>query len=79
MVFQELEAKWKAYPSVSLARSLEPLHDSVARTNAGPGKSRAMTMRNVSTSMGRGRGTLHPIPKTKPGHLHRGIDTPLAS
>ena len=37
-----------------------------------------MTTRNASTSMGRGRGTLplHPIPKTKPGRLHKSLDTP---
>jgi len=37
-----------------------------------------MTTRNASTSMGRGRDTLplHPIPKTKPGRLHKSLDTP---
>src|SRR5271169_1428015 len=62
----------------SLARSAEPLHDSVAGTDAGPGESCAMTTRNASTSMGRGRDTLplHPIPKTKPGRLHKSLDTP---
>jgi hypothetical protein len=62
----------------SLARSLEPLHDSLAGTHAGPGKSNAMKPRMASKSMGRVRDTLplHPIPKTKPGRLHRRIDTP---
>jgi hypothetical protein len=63
----------------SLARSPEPLHDSVAGTDAGPGKGCAMTTQNASTSMGRGRDTLplHPIPKTKPGRLHKRLDTPF--
>ena len=62
----------------SLAGSIEPLHDSVAGTDAGPGESFAMTTWNATTSMGRGRDTLplHPIPKTKPGRLHKSLDTP---
>jgi hypothetical protein len=50
----------------------------VARTDAGPGESCTMTTPNASTSMGRGRGTLplHSIPKTKPGRLHKNLDTP---
>ena len=40
-----------------------------------------MTVRNASTEIGRGRGTLplHPIPKTNLGHLHRILDTPAQS
>ncbi len=66
----------------SLAGSLEPLHDSVAGTDAGPGASGAMKAQNPSTSLGEGREMLplpsrtHPKPKTKPGRLHRRVDTP---
>ena len=51
-----------------LARSLEPLHDSVAGTHAGLGKSCAMTTRNASTSMGRRRDTL-PLQPTQKQNL----------
>ena len=49
----------------SLARSIEPLHDSVARSDTGPGEICTMTTPNASTSMGRGRDALplHPIQK----------------
>jgi hypothetical protein len=37
-----------------------------------------MTTWNATTSMARGRDALplHPIPKTKPGRLHKSLDTP---
>src|SRR5205823_1754241 len=64
----------------SLARSAEPLHNSVAGTDASPGESRIMKTQNASKSLGRGRGTTPfpctPSPKTKPGRLHKRIDTP---
>jgi hypothetical protein len=46
-----------------LARSIEPLHDSVARSDTGPGEICTMTTPNASTSMGRGRDTLPLHPK----------------
>ena len=58
-----------AWAAASLARSLEPLHDSVAGTNAGTGESRAMKAQNLSTSLGEGRDAApslaHPSQKTK--------------
>jgi hypothetical protein len=63
-----------------LAGSLEPLHDSVAGTNACPGENRIMRAQNLSTSLGEGRDVAPslalPSPKTKPGRLHKRIDTP---
>jgi hypothetical protein len=59
-----------------LARSLEPLHDSVAGTNAGTGENRIMKAQNLSTSLGEGSDAVpslaHPSPKTKPGRLRIG-------
>jgi len=64
----------------SLARSLEPLYDSVARAHAGPGESYAMKTGAASKALGQGRGTAPfpgtPSPKTKPDRLHKRIDTP---
>jgi Transposase, Mutator family len=62
----------------SLARSPEPTSRFSGRNACRPLESCAMTLRNASTSMGRGRDTLplRPIPKTKPDRLHRRIDTP---
>ena len=62
----------------SLARSFEPLHDSVAGTDAGTGENYAMKTA-ASTSPVRGRGIApspDPIPKNKPGRLHKSLDTP---
>ena len=39
----------------SLARGPEPLYDSMAGSNAGPGESRVMKAQNLSTSLGEGR------------------------
>ncbi len=54
----------------SLAGSPEPLHESVAGTDAGPGENYAMNAYPTSTEMGRGKGNCplprHPIPKNKP-------------
>jgi len=62
-----------------LAGSLEPLHDSLAGTDAGLGEKYTMNAHRTSTEMGWGRGTApspDPIPKTKRGHLHKSLDTP---
>ena len=72
----------------SLAGSPEPLHDSVAGTDAGPGESYAMNAHPASTEMGRGRGNAPfprtPSPKTKPwsftqnsGHTSSAVEAPL--
>jgi hypothetical protein len=62
----------------SLARSLEPLHDSVAGTNAGTGENCVMKAQNPSTSLGEGKGRYlflaHPSPETKLGRSHRRVD-----
>jgi len=64
----------------SLARSLEPLYDSLARAHAGPRENCPMKPRMASIALGQGRGTTPfpgtPSPKTKPGRLHKRIDTP---
>src|SRR5712692_2874177 len=64
----------------SLAGSLEPLHHSVAGTDAGPGKNYAMNAHPTSTEMGRGRGIAPfpgtPSPKNNLGRLHKSLDTP---
>ena len=64
----------------SLARSAEPLHDSVAGTDASPGENSAMNVHPTSTEMSRGRETAPfpgaPSPKTNPGRLHKNLDTP---
>jgi hypothetical protein len=51
----------------SLARSIEPLHDSVPRSDTGPGEICTMTTPNASTSMGRGRdwSGVHPLAETR--------------
>src|SRR5262245_49698770 len=63
-----------------LAGSPEPLHDSVAGTDAGPGENYAMNPHPTSTEMSWGRGTAPlpqtPSPKTKFGRLHKSLDTP---
>ena len=65
----------------SLAGSPEPLHDSLAGTDAGPGENYAMNAHPTSTEMSWGRGTAPlpqtPSPKTKLGRLHKILDTPL--
>ena len=63
----------------SLAGSTQPLHDSVAGTDAGPGESCAMNAQPPSTWLGRGRECPFPrtpSPKTIPGRLHKSLDTP---
>jgi hypothetical protein len=64
----------------SLARGAEPLHDSVAGTDAGPGENYAMNAHPTSTEMRCGGGTAPlpqaPSPKTELGRLHRSLDTP---
>jgi hypothetical protein len=66
----------------SLARSTEPLHDSVAGTDAGPGENSAMNLHPTSTEMSRGRETAPfpgaPSPKANLGRLHKTLDTPPA-
>src|SRR5215813_12034279 len=66
-----------------LAGSPEPLHDSVAGTDAGPGEKYAMNAHPTSTEKGWGRGTAPlpqtPSPKTNLGRLHKSLDTPLLS
>src|ERR1700684_72911 len=66
----------------SLARSLEPLYDSVAGTDAGLGESYAMKT-GLLLNRCRGRGTAPfpgtPSPKTKPRRLHKSLDTPVDS
>src|SRR5215813_2170332 len=63
-----------------LAGSPEPLHDSVAGTDAGPGEKYAMNPHLTSTEKGWGRGTAPlpqtPSPKTNLGRLHKSLDTP---
>ena len=65
----------------SLAGSLEPLHDSVAGADAGPGESYTMNAHPASTVMGWGRGNAPfpstPSPKTTLGCLHKTLDTPF--
>ena len=60
--------------------ALNQLHDSVAGTNTGTGENRVMKVQNLSTSLGEGReaapSLAHPSPETKPGRLHRSVDTP---
>src|SRR5579864_6602055 len=61
-----------------LARGSQPLHHSLAGTNARTGES--SVMKAISTAMGRGRDTLplQPYPKNETqGRLHRRFDTPL--
>jgi hypothetical protein len=58
-----------------LAGSLEPLHDSVAGTNAGPGESCVMRAQNLSTSLGERRGNC-PLPsRTHPQKLNLAVYT----
>jgi hypothetical protein len=65
----------------SLARSPQPLHDSVAGTDAGPREDYAMNGHPASTGMGTGTAPFPctSSPKTKPGRLHKSLDTPLRS
>jgi len=74
-VFLALRQRAKKWTMpISLAGSLEPLHDSVAGTDAGPGAGGVMKAQNPSAIAGRGRILplpSAPIPKTKPGRLHR--------
>jgi hypothetical protein len=67
-----------AHPS--LARSAEPLHDSLAGPDAGLGESCTMKVRHTSAGMGGAKGSAPcpapPSPNTNPGRLHKGMDTP---
>jgi len=54
LALRQAAKKW-TMPIHHLAGSIEPLHDSVAGTDAGLGESFAMTTWNATTSMGRGR------------------------
>ena len=64
LALRQAAKKW-TMPIHHLAGSIEPLHDSVAGTDAGPGESFAMTTWNAIASMGRG------------SRLHKSLDTPL--
>ena len=62
-------------------KHLNHFHDSVARTDAGPWSGRRHESAESFYIAGRGKGCCPfpraPIPKTKPGRLHRRVDTPL--
>ena len=67
----------------SLAGSPEPLHDSVAGTDAGPGESYTMNAHPASTRWA-GEGEHAPFPstpspKTTLGRLHKTLDTPFSA
>jgi putative transposase len=63
------QAAKKCDANSSLARSPEPLHNSLAGTLGGPGENYAMKPGVASMTLGRGRGTAplprHPIPKNR--------------
>jgi hypothetical protein len=57
------------------AGSLEPLHDSLAGTDAGLGENYTMNAHRTSTEMV-GELPPSPAPRTKRGRLHKSLDTP---
>jgi len=65
-------------PIHHLAGSIEPLHEFCGRNGCRPWRE----FRNDNLERyyidGQGKDTLplHPIPKTKPGRLHKSLDTP---
>src|SRR5437870_1666794 len=82
-VAADLQTIYRAATVAEAEHSLEPLRDSVAGTNAGPGESCVMRTQNLSTSLGEGRDAApslaHPSQKPNPGRLHRRVDTPVPS
>jgi len=75
LALRQAAKKW-TMPIHHWREALKPLHDSVAGTDAGPGESCAINAeRFYIDGQGKGHLPLYPITKTKPGRLHKSLDT----